>query len=87
LKFDEIIGRLEKLRDSGAITKKEADMMAIKTLKFFVKIGACVAAEQNEANKKKKWVFKKMSKKQADDAAEMWDEFDKKFGIKANLGM
>jgi len=87
MKFEDIIKKLEEMRGAGLITKKQADKMAGEVLTRFVKMGVCVVVAQETANKKKKWVFKKMSEKQLQEAAEMWEEFDRKFGIKSGMNM
>ena len=56
-------------------------------LRRYIKMGVCVVVAQQESNKKRKWVFKKMSEKQMREAEQMWDEFDKEFGIQSNFNM
>jgi len=89
MRFEEIARRLKKMEIDGVITKKEAGRATGEALRRYIKMGVCVVVEQQTANKKRKWAFKKMSEKQMREAEEMWDEFDRKFGIKSqsNLNM
>ena len=87
MRFEEIARRLKKMEIDGVITKKQADRATGEALRRYIKMGVCVVVAQETQNKKRKWVFKKMSEKQMREAEQMWDEFDKEFGIQSNFNM